>query len=72
MNLIYLSLTVDRKPGIILLWEMEAFESQVTVRIEELKWIGMTEGIVKHLSLRFKSLWVLWYPSIIKKCCRSE
>lgn len=72
MNLIYLSLTLERKPGIFLPWEMEEFESCVTVMIEELRWVGMTKGIVKYLSLGLKSLWGLWYPSVIKKCCRSE
>lgn len=46
---------------------MKEFESQVTVRIEELRWVGMTEGIVKYLSPGFKAPWVLLYPSIIKK-----
>lgn len=41
--------------------------SQVIVRIEELRWVEMAEDIVKYLSLGFKCLWVLWYPSNTKK-----
>lgn len=79
MNLIYLSLKLERKSGRVFLFgfpprpqEMEEFESQVTVRIEELRWVGMTEGIVKYLTLWFRSLLVLLNSSIIKKCCSSK
>lgn len=35
---------------------MKELESQVTETTEELKWVGMTKGIVKYLSLGFKPL----------------